>query len=307
MSRFEVPDLGTHLQGKVIVLTGGALGIGSELVRLLHSHGSHVFFGDVLISQGEALAAELSGSAQPDQQIKFLYTNVQDHLANLGLFDLALKTCGRVDHAVSVAGINREDNIVDKELTLESVRKEPDIDDSLDVNLRAPILFSRIASVYLRQQPSNELKADPPASKSLTLVSSVAGFTEAPGLAVYSAGKHGVYGLMRALRKVLIKSSPYPIRTNAICPWMTETRMVTGIDADWKAAGLPRNKAEDVAKVIAGVMVAEGLNGEALYVEGGRAWGIEEGIDRTQPQWMGEKQSKDFLKGQEVLGTGENW
>lgn len=55
--------------------------------------------------------------------MKFLYTNVQDHLANLGLFDLALKTCGRVDHAVSVAGINREENIVDKELTLESVRK----------------------------------------------------------------------------------------------------------------------------------------------------------------------------------------
>jgi NAD(P)-dependent dehydrogenase (short-subunit alcohol dehydrogenase family) len=57
--------------------------------------------------------------------------------------------------------------------------------------------------VYLRQQPSNEKEEDAnkQATKSLTLVSSVAGFTEAPGLAVYSAGKHGVYGLMRALRK----------------------------------------------------------------------------------------------------------
>jgi hypothetical protein len=88
---------------------------------------------------------------------------------------------------------------------------------------------------------------------------------------------------------------------------MTETRMVTGIDADWAAAGLPRNKASDVARVIAGVMVSESLNGEALYVEGGRAWGIEEGIERTQSQWMGEKQSRDFMRGQEVLGTGENW
>jgi hypothetical protein len=158
MSRFEVPEIGTQLQGKVVVLTGmfwyyhflyilsfdtkthfssplsispltqakstgGALGIGSELVRLLHSHGSHIFFGDVLIPQGEALAAELSASSQPNQQIKFLYTNVQDHLANLGLFDLALNTCGKVDHAVSVAGINREENIVDKALTLESVRE----------------------------------------------------------------------------------------------------------------------------------------------------------------------------------------
>jgi NAD(P)-dependent dehydrogenase (short-subunit alcohol dehydrogenase family) len=84
--------------------------------------------------------------------------------------------------------------------------QEPDIDDSLDVNLRGPILFSRIASVYLRQQPQNEQSSsstttEKAATKSLTLVSSVAGFTEAPGLAVYSAGKHGVYGLMRALRK----------------------------------------------------------------------------------------------------------
>lgn len=113
--------------------------------------------------------------------------------------------------------------------------------------------------------------------------------------------------LTREQNRVLIKSSPYAIRTNAICPWMTETRMVTGIDKSWKEADLPRNKPIDVARVIAGVMVAESLNGEALYVEGGRAWGIEEGIERTQPQWMGEKQSRDFQKGQEVLGTGENW
>ncbi|KAI4728457.1 putative 3-hydroxyacyl-CoA dehydrogenase [Aureobasidium sp. EXF-10728] len=324
MSRFEPPDLGTQLQGKVVVLTGGALGIGAELVRLLHSSGSNVFFGDVLIPHGEALAKELSAKSAPGQEVQFLYTNVQDHLANLGLFELAYKTCRRVDHAVSVAGINREDDIVDQGLTLESVRKvwvlkvkhkltiavaqEPDIDDSLAVNLRAPILFSRLASVYLRQQapPNDKSSSTAAANKSLTLVSSVAGFTEAPGLAIYSSAKHGVYGLMRALRKVLIKSSPHPIRTNAICPWMTETRMVSGIDADWKAAGLPRNKAIDVANVIAGVMVAE-VNGEALYVEGGRAWGIEEGIERTQPLWMGEKQSADFQKGQEVLGTGENW
>ena len=69
------------------------------------------------------MVKELDAKSSEGQQVKFLYTNVQDHLANLGLFDLALKTCGRIDHAVAVAGINREENIVDKELTLESVRK----------------------------------------------------------------------------------------------------------------------------------------------------------------------------------------
>lgn len=123
--------------------TGGALGIGAELVRLLHSAGSNVFFGDVLIPQGEALASELSEKSKPGQHVKFLYTNVQDHLANLGLFELAYKTCGRVDHAASVAGINREENIVDENLTLESVRK-------VSWDLISPSLLPYLISVSRR-------------------------------------------------------------------------------------------------------------------------------------------------------------
>jgi NAD(P)-dependent dehydrogenase (short-subunit alcohol dehydrogenase family) len=115
--------LSTQCSNTYLFTTGGALGIGAELVRLLHSSGSNVFFGDVLIPQGEALASELSALCAPGQVVKFLYTNVQHHLSNLGLFELAYKTCGRVDHAVSVAGTNKEENIVDENLTLESVRK----------------------------------------------------------------------------------------------------------------------------------------------------------------------------------------
>lgn len=54
-------------------------------------------------------------------------------------------------------------------------------------------------------------------------------------------------------------------------------------------------------------MVDSSLNGGALYIEGGRAWEVEQGIDRCAPEWMGQKQSDDFLAGQEVLGTGDNW
>lgn len=83
--------------------------------------------------------------------------------------------------------------------------------------------------------------------------------------------------------------------------------MVSGIEDDWHKAGLPRNTAMDVAKIIAGVMAAESLNGEALYIEGGRAWQMEDGFEKTQAQWMGEQQSKDFNRGQDVLGSGDNW
>jgi len=89
----------------------------------------------------------------------------------------------------------------DPDLTLESVREEPVKSAKvLDVNLKGEVYFARIASVYLRQPDVNSKSSTAAADKSLTLVSSVAGFREDPGLFVYTASKHGVLGLMRSLR-----------------------------------------------------------------------------------------------------------
>ena len=72
----------------------------------------------------------------------------------------------------------------------------------IDVNFNGPIYFARIASVYLRQSPGSDTSK--PTDRSLTLVSSVAGILESPDLFVYSASKHGVIGLMRSLRKLVL-------------------------------------------------------------------------------------------------------
>lgn len=67
-------------------------------------------------------------------------------------------------------------DIFDSALTLESVKEEPKRSlKVLDVNLKGPTYFARIASVYLRQ---GEQKGD----RSLTFTSSVGGFREDPGL-----------------------------------------------------------------------------------------------------------------------------
>lgn len=49
------------------------------------------------------------------------------------------------------------------------------------------------------------------------------------------------------------------------------------------------------------------LNGANLYIEGGRAWETEAGYDSTMPQWMGEKQATEFLRGQDILENGKDW
>ncbi|KAK3680092.1 hypothetical protein LTR78_000469 [Recurvomyces mirabilis] len=302
------PGPASSLKGKVVVLTGGALGVGQSLVRLLHTAGAHVFFGDVLDSAGQSLEKDLDNPDGGDgPRVKFVPCDVTKYSDNVTLFQTAYELCGRVDHAIANAGLGEQGNMFDPALDLESVKQDPGKSMAVvDVNLKGPLYFARVASVYLRQ-PAREGGNDSKQDKSLTLVSSVAGFREDPGLYVYTASKHGVLGLMRSLRSSLAETQPNPIRTNAICPWMTTTRLVAGIEDIWKANDLPANSPEDVARTIVGVTSDGKVCGGTIYIEGGRAWNIEEGILGTRKEWLGESRERDLGKGTQLMGGGDHW
>ena len=106
---------------------------------------------------------------------------------------------------------------------------------------------------------------------------------------------------MRALRPYLPEA--VGVRVNAICPWMTATQIVAGIEDSWYAAKLPVNQPSNVAKVLLDVTQTTHIHGKAFYIEGGRAWEIEDNINRLEPQWLGEKQSEDLERGQQTLGN----
>ena len=54
-------------------------------------------------------------------------------------------------------------------------------------------------------------------------------------------------------------------------------------------------------------MSESGLAGGTIYIEGGRCWEIEEGLLKTRPEWLGERQTADLDKGTQGLGGGEGW
>ena len=83
---------------------------------------------------------------------------------------------------------------------------------------------------------------------------------------------------------------------------MTDTALAGSLPALFSAHGIPVNKPEDVGKVIVDVTQSRGLNGKNFYVEGGRAWEVEDNIDRLEPQWLGEQCSKDLAKMGKILG-----
>lgn len=218
---------------------------------------------------------------------------------NLSLFDAALSACGRIDHAVSVAGLMERENIVSPALDLETVKTQP-TGIVLDVNLLSAIYFARIAAVYLRQNQSPENS-----NRSITLFSSISGFNDSPGMYMYAAAKHGILGFMRAARRTLPVT--HGIRINALCPWYTDTEMTVSIREGWRAAGLPINRPEDVAFLVTGVMVDSHANGKAIFVGGGQGWDIEEGINSLRPQWLGVETNAAIERARSHLGTGGSW
>ena len=95
------------------------------------------------------------------------------------LFKTAYDKYGRVDHAVSSAGIFEAGNWFDPELTISSVQKDTGVLKTLDVNVIGTLQFARIAAVFLREgRQKNQ-------DKSLVILSSVNAFRESPGLFIY--------------------------------------------------------------------------------------------------------------------------
>lgn len=114
------PQQYRRLQDRVIVLTGGANGIGAATVKLFAERGALIVFGDLDETAGEKLASQYD-----PLRVKFLRTDVTRYEHNVALFRLALDSFGRVDHALSVAGIVEQGNIFDPTLSVGDVEKVP--------------------------------------------------------------------------------------------------------------------------------------------------------------------------------------
>ncbi|KAJ9645670.1 hypothetical protein H2199_002709 [Coniosporium tulheliwenetii] len=272
-----------NLKDKVVVLTGGASGIGASTVRLFSIHGAHVVFGDLALEAGSALVASLS-PASPEStlpKVTFVPTDTAIYADVVRLFKTALALHGHVDHAVACAGVLTPGaDFFALDQNVESVElKEPDTS-TLDVNLKGSMYFARVALVYLRHVPAQDsLEAAKEQrdskdergiereklDKSLTLIASDMPFIGVAQAPLYQVSKMGVLELMRVLRPLF--QSPLSghflspdeevegrqkvqIRVNAVCPSATVTPMIGGLSEAWQAAGLHINTPEMIGQVI---------------------------------------------------------
>ena len=186
------------LQDKVIIVTGGASGLGEGIVRHIASAGAKVAIVDLDDKAAGALASQFEGSIaiQADvsnvDDVNRMCTAVQSHF-------------GRLDGAVNNAGIGGEFGpIVDCSVS--------NWERVLSVNLSS-VFYCMKAQIPLLLASGGG---------SIVNMASMAGVLGEPYLPAYIASKHGVVGLTKS---VAVDYGPAGIRCNAVCPSFIRTPM----------------------------------------------------------------------------------
>jgi D-xylose 1-dehydrogenase len=189
------------LEGAVVLVTGGATGIGSAIVENFICQGSHVIFLDINKSAGAELVERLSHDAKIIPE--FVWTDLKDLESLKAALESIQERAGAVRVLVNNAANDERHEM--EEVTPAYWR------DRLATNLDH--YFFCIQAVSARMEAAG--------GGSIINLSSCAPRQAAPGLPVYVTAKAAIEGLTRGLARTL---GPRNIRINCVAPGFVRTR-----------------------------------------------------------------------------------
>jgi NAD(P)-dependent dehydrogenase (short-subunit alcohol dehydrogenase family) len=249
-----------RFEGKVVVITGGARGIGLGCAERFAAEGARVAVLDVDLEAARREGERLGGLG--------IFCNVADHACVHDAFRQVVEAWGRVDVLVANAGIYRSaplssDFMQDWQLVI-------------DVDLTGTMLCCHVAAPLMMAQGAG----------SIVIMSSMAGKTSWPETAAYSAAKSGALGLMHS---VAMELGPYNVNCNAVCLGHADTEMMRAVDEavcrrnNWPQGEYIRQLAEsnpmkrlgsiaETAALAAFLASDEAryINGQSIEIDGGR-------------------------------------
>lgn len=247
----------TGLAGKGVLVTGGAGGIGSAIVRAFADEGARVAVHYRTSGErAEKLAAEIDGVA-----IAADLTVEEDADA---LIPAAVRGLGRLDVLVANAGSWPPVDQPVWDLSLDRWRA------TLAANLDATFLSCR---AFLRHVATTGVG-------NIVIVSSTAGLFGEAGHSDYAAAKSALAGgFLKSLKNEIVRIAPHG-RVNVVCPGWTRTEMTRDALADenleprvTRTMALRKiGRAEDVARVLvtlASDAISGHVTGEVITVAGG--------------------------------------
>lgn len=164
------------VDGKVVFITGGAAGVGAEVARRLHAKGARLLLTDVDSGALASFAAALGGD-----RVLTVTADVRDLPAMQAAVDAGVQRFGGVDVVVANAGIASYGSVL--QVDPAAFKR------LMDVNVLGVFHTVRAALPAIVERRGYVL-----------VVSSLAAFTAAPGLAPYNASKAAVEQFANALR-----------------------------------------------------------------------------------------------------------
>ncbi len=255
-----------RLDGKVVIITGAASGIGLASARMFGREGARLVLGDIDERAGGLAAEEIGGAGG---QAAFVRTDVASDPDVQRLVSTAVDRYGKLDIIFNNAGIHLVKPI------LEST--EEDFDRVVAINLKGVFLGCKYSLPHLMENPDGGV---------IVNMSSSGGLVGRPNDPLYGATKFGVIGLTKSLA---LTYADQKVRANALCPGPIDTPIVSrayeGSDVDREmvvrraVASSPTPRVADAEEVASAALFlasddASFVNGAALPVDGGKSAGL---------------------------------
>jgi 3-oxoacyl-[acyl-carrier protein] reductase len=251
-----------RFKDKVVIVTGGANGIGRSVAEKFAREGAQVAIWDLADEVGEQLAADINGR---NEIALYKHVNVTQSEDVDAAVEALVEEWGKVDILINNAGILRDGQLVKvKDGEIQKRMTDEMFDMVIDVNLRGVFICTRAVTPYMiRQKGGVVLNA-----------TSVVGLYGNFGQTNYVATKSGVIGMTKVWARELGR---FGVRVNAVAPGFIATEMVMAmpekiLDGMKQHTPLGRlGQPEDIANAYAFLASdqASFISGTVLSVDGG--------------------------------------
>lgn len=246
--------MGSQIEAKIALVTGGGRGIGRAICLELAARGATVI---VNYRRSGAAADDVVATIRAAGGLaKSVQADVSDADQVADMFKAIQSEFGAIDILVNNAGMTRDKVIM--------MMKPADFDAVIETNLRSCWLCCKTAARAMMRKRSG----------SIVNITSVVGIAGNGGQTNYAASKAGIIGLTKSLAKEVAVRG---IRVNAVAPGFVETDMTSDLSVEIRAKAIEAiplgrmGAPQDVAKAVAFLASDEAgyITGQTLVVDGG--------------------------------------
>ncbi|SRR6266568_159213 len=248
-----------QIENKVVLVTGGASGLGEACVRLLSQAGAKAVIADLNKEAGDALAHELGTSTV------FVTTNVVEEASVQAAVQAALETFGSLHLAINCAGIGVAERVLGRNgpMNLASFTRV------IQINLIGTFNTIRLAAGAM----ANNTPTTEDGERGVIInTASVAAFDGQIGQAAYSASKGGIVAMTLPIARELAR---FGIRVMTIAPGTFGTPMMGNLSEEARRSlgqqvPFPSRlgRPSEYAALARHIIENEMLNGEVIRLDG---------------------------------------